>query len=99
MSMIRLNQLLNKAQSSRLDKLVQRAQDMGELTQILQSELPPELAEQLLAANLREDGELVLVCASQSFAARLRFETGNLTKAAIASGAAVETCRVSVTRE
>lgn len=97
--MIRLDQLFNSVERSRLDELVEHAQNVGELTQILQSGLPSDLAGQLLAANLREDGELVLICSSQAMAARLRYETANLTKAAIESGRDVKKCRVCVSRD
>jgi hypothetical protein len=71
---------------------------MGELTHILQSALNPELASSLKAANIREDGELVLICESSNWAARLRFESETLVNAARASGARVRSCRVTVSR-
>ncbi len=57
----------------------------------------PDVAQsQLLAVNLRENGELVLICSSSSWAARLRFETDQLIKAARMTGADVKKCKVKV---
>jgi hypothetical protein len=72
---------------------------MGELTHILQQSLDADVAPALKAANLRGDGELVLLCASSSWAARLRFEADRLVAAAKAAGLDVQRCRVAVCRD
>ena len=50
----------------------------------------------MLAVNLRENGELVLICNSSTWAARLRFESEQLVEAARLTGAEVNRCKVKV---
>jgi hypothetical protein len=80
-------------------KIIRRAQNMDELTTALRAALPSDAGQSLLAANLREDGELVLVCASSAWAARLRFESDKLMDVVRKSGLRVSSCRVSVSQE
>ncbi len=94
--MLRLQKLLKAGKRGGLEKIVQRAQDMGDLTRRLKQALPPELADELKAANVREDGELVILCHSSAWAARLRFESDALVSAARDAGAKVSRCRVRV---
>lgn len=72
---------------------------MGELTQMLKAGLEPELAQNLLAANLRDDGELVLICSSSAWAARLRFHAQALQEIAASAGARASRCRVTVAEQ
>ena len=96
MSIIRLEKLLKTGSGSALEEVIQRAQDMGDLTGAIRAVLPEEAQSSLLGANLREKGELVLVCSSSSWAARLRFESDQLIEAARMTGAEVSQCRVKV---
>jgi len=96
MSIIRLEKLLKTGSGSALEEIVQRAQNMDQLTAAIRSVLPEEAQSQLLAANLRENGELVLICSSSSWAARLRFESEQLIEAARLTGADVDKCKVKV---
>ena len=98
MSVTRLENLLKSGPDEGLDSLVRQARRMGELTRMLRGALDAELATSLKSANLREDGELVLICESSNWAARLRFEAEKLAEIARANGATVNTCRVTVTR-
>lgn len=98
MPIIRLDQLLKSGSGNRLDKLVEHSRNMGNLAQILRAALPPDVAPHLLAANLREPGELVLICSSSPWAARLRFESEELLKAARRAGLKADACRVKVGR-
>jgi hypothetical protein len=98
MTIIRLNKLLNQAASGNLDKIIQRAQDMQQLTTALRAALPEEMRQNLLAANLREDGELVLVCASSAWASRIRFETEHLLAVVRDTGLTAHACRVTVSQ-
>lgn len=99
MPIVSLENLLRSGTSDSLDDLVRKAQNMGELTHILQCALEPELAQSLKAANVREDGALVLVCESSAWAARLRYESDTMLNAAREAGMAVTSCKVSITRE
>ena len=96
MSIIHLDKLLKAGSGGALEEIVQRAQNMDQLTAAMRSVLPEEAQSQLLAANLRENGELVLICSSSSWAARLRFESEQLIEAARLTGADVNKCKVKV---
>ena len=99
MTIIRLENLLKAGGGGTLDKIIQRAQQMDELTTALRAELPAAAGENLIVANLREDGELVLVCASSAWASRLRFESDKLMQVARKTGLTVRSCRVSVSQK
>jgi hypothetical protein len=99
MSFIRLEKLLKTGASGALDEIIQRAQNMDELTTALRAELPADAGDSLLAANLRENGELVLICASSVWASRLRFESEKLMAAARKAGLTVTSCKVAVSQE
>ena len=98
MPMVKLGQLLQSGSGDRLDKLVERSRNMGNLAQILRAALPEDVAPHLLAANLREPAELVLICSSSSWAARLRFESEGLLKAANKVGIKADSCSVKVAK-
>jgi hypothetical protein len=99
MSITRLENLLKKGAGDGLDKIIQRAQKLEELTTALRAELPEEAAPNLVAANLREDGELVLICTSSAWASRLRFESEQLVQTARRLGFMVDRARVTVSQE
>jgi len=69
---------------------------MGELTDILCNALPESDRSAIVAANFREDGELVVICASSAWASRLRYETEILLQAARNAGVMAQTCRIRV---
>lgn len=94
--MLSLEKLLKSKAGRSLKSIVQNAQNMDDLAHKLRACLEPELAAQLLAANVRGDGELVIICASSVWASRLRFESESLLAAARAAGADVTRCRVKV---
>ena len=71
---------------------------MGELTHIVSEALPDEYAGAIVAANLREDGDLVLIAASSAWASRLRYETDAIMAAARNAGLSPVACRVRVTQ-
>jgi hypothetical protein len=98
MTIIRLEKLLRSRSGSVLDNMVQTAQYMDELTSMLQRELDPDLAVNLCAASLRDNGELVLITSSSAWASKLRFEAEKIMEIVRRSGAKVESCRVTVSR-
>ncbi len=98
MPITKLENLLKSHENKSLDKIIQRAQHMDSLTSALQAGLPPELAENLIAANVRDNGDLVLVCSSPAWASRLRFETEQLIEIAKKTGIDVAGCTVRVSR-
>jgi hypothetical protein len=99
MTIIRLENLLKARAGSTLNKIIRRAQNMDELTTALRAELAADAGQNLLAANLREDGELVLVCTSSAWASRLRFESDTLMEAARKTGRTVNSCKVTVSQK
>jgi hypothetical protein len=96
MSIIRLEKLLKTGSGSVLEEIVQHAQNMDDLTGAIRAVLPNDAQSSLLGANLRGNGELVVICSSSSWAARLRFESDQLIEAARLAGADVKTCKVKV---
>ena len=94
----KLEDLLNPSIAGDLGEIVKRARRMGELTNILSSALPESDKSAIVAANVRDDGELVIICASPAWASRLRYETETLLKAARDAGISAHSCRVRVTQ-
>lgn len=93
-----LKNLLNPSSSGDLGALVRRAREMGELTHILSESLGGQYAGAIVAANMREDGELVVIAASSAWASRLRYETDTLLEAARKAGLEPAACRVRVSQ-
>ena len=93
-----LQNLLNPRKDGDLASIVRRAQDMGDLASALVRALPPEEGASILAANVRDDGELVVLCQSPAWASRLRFSADAMLAAAKDAGAAVSRCSVRVAR-
>ena len=98
MSIKRLENLLNPNDDGGLGEIVRHARDMGTIVAALQAALPPETAGAIRAANIRDDGDLVVLASSSAWAAKLRFEADALIEAARKTGATVTTCTVRVER-
>jgi hypothetical protein len=96
MSITHLKNLLQADGDGGLKKIVQAAQAVQDLTALLRQALDAGAADHLLAANLHDDGELVLICSSSAWASRLRFDSDALLKTAKAHGIAATHCRVRV---
>jgi len=93
-----LENLLNPNDDGGLGDIVRHARDMGELVTLLQSSIGADEARSVIAANIRDDGELVVLASSPAWAAKLRFEAEALMTAARQSGAEVTSCTVRVNR-
>ena len=93
-----LENLLNPSQNGDLGSIVRRAKDMGALAAALARALPPEDGASIVAANIREDGGLVILCQSPAWASRLRFSSDILLAAARAHGAKASHCTIRVAR-
>ncbi len=98
MSIKRLENLLNINDGGDLGDIVKRAREMGALVQVLQQALTADHAASIVAANIRDDGQLIVLANSSAWAARLRFESDALIDAARKSGADVTSCTVRVAR-
>lgn len=94
-----LKNLLNPNGNGELSDVVERARAMAELAGRLAAALPADLRPGLRAANVRTDGELVIIAESPAWAARLRFEADKLLAAAREAGDDVERIRVRVSHE
>lgn len=99
MALIRLHTLLGDTSPDGLEALARQARDMSDLAARLRAVLPVEVRPNLVAVNLRPDGELVLVGSSSSWAARLRFEAETVLEAARAAGAEATRVAVRVARQ
>ena len=93
-----LKNILNSSKSRELGDIIRRAREMGELTHVLSKGLPGEYACAIVAANLREDGDLIVIAASPAWASRLRYETDALLATAREAGLSPTACRVRVTQ-
>ena len=91
-----LKKLLNPSNDGELAGVVRRAREMGELTHILCDSLPGEFAGAIAAANVRDDGCLVVIATSSAWASRLRYEAEILLEAARRHGNEVIRCSVRV---
>ena len=93
-----LENLLNANAGGGLGEIIRHARDMGNLVQMLQKALPDDQAPAIAAANIRDDGELVVLASSSAWASRLRYETEILMLAARETGQEVKSCSVRVAR-
>ena len=98
MSSNELKNLLNPCNDGDLGQIVRHAREMGELTGAIARALPAEEAAGLVAANLRPDGELVVIAATPAWASRFRYEADTLLKAAQSMGLQAHTCRIRVSQ-
>jgi hypothetical protein len=94
----RLENLLNPNNDGGLGDIIRHAKDMGELVQELQQALPDDISASILSANIRDNGELVVLASSPAWAAKLRFEANRLMDTARQTGADVTSCTVRVNR-
>jgi hypothetical protein len=99
MSVKSLEELLKASTAGGLGDVVRHARDMGDLVQLLQNSLPTEQRAAISAANIRDDGELVVLANSSAWASRLRYETEIMMAAARTTGKDVTRCSVRVRRE
>lgn len=94
----KLETLLKSSENSSLEKIIQRAQIMDTLTSGIRSGISPDLAENLIAATINDQSELVLICSSPAWASRLRFESETILAQVRESGARATGCVVKVSR-
>jgi hypothetical protein len=99
MPIISLEKLLKSDTGGALGDMVQTAQYMDELTSSLQQGLEADMAVNLLAASLRDNGELVIIASTSAWAAKIRFQAEKMIDLVRASGAEVRSCRVTVSRQ
>ena len=93
-----LENLLNPSNDGDLGSIVRRARELGELASALARAVAPDEGATIIAANVRDDGELVVLCQSPAWASRLRFAADALLEAANAHGEKATFCTVRVAR-
>ena len=93
-----LKNLLSSCSKGDLGSIIRRARELGELTHTLCKALPEDFAGAIVAANLREDGNLVVIAASSAWASRLRYESEALLAAARKAGLEPVACRIRVSQ-
>ena len=93
-----LKNLLNPCSEGDLGSIIRRARKLADLTNLLSQALPEDFSGALVAANVRENGDLVVIAASSAWASRLRYETDTLLKTARTAGIEVAAGRVRVSR-
>lgn len=98
MSIKRIDSLLDPNNDGGLGELIRHARGMGRLVEDLKRALPEDQAASVLAANIRDDGALVVLVSSSAWASRLRFETDALLAAGNKHDARVKTCEIRVAR-
>ena len=96
MSIIRLEKLLKSGDGGTLEKVVQNAQLMEDLTLALKRGLDPDMAQNLVSAGIHEDGDLVVVASTSAWASRLRFEADQLLERAREMRPELKRCRIRV---
>lgn len=94
----RLENLLNPCKNGELGTIVQRAQELGALTEALARAVSPDEGASIVASNVRDDGELVVLVRSSAWASRLRFAADTLLETARAAGAVADRCTIRVAR-
>ena len=93
-----LKNLLSTCSDGDLAGIIRRARLLGELTDALCKALPDDYTGAIVAANMRENGDLVVIAASPAWASRLRYETDTLLAAARDAGLEPVACRVRVSQ-
>ena len=99
MSALSLKNLLADASSGGLETLIEKARKMDALGDALRAELPEKWGSELIAANVRSSGMLVLVASSPAWASNFRFEEKSLLEAARKAGFEANSMKVTVCRQ
>lgn len=94
-----IENLLNDRDGGGLGDLVRHAREMGGLARSLQAALGGDAGASIRAANVRDDGTLVVLVCSSAWAARLRFETDKLMAAARDAGVVAASCKIRVSQD
>jgi hypothetical protein len=82
--------------SNNLESIIQRAKEMDNLKKMLRNVLNKEAAKHLISANIRRNGELVLLCNSSAWGSKIRFDQEKLLKIAQTKWKFLTSCRVKI---
>lgn len=92
----KLKNILNSKDQHDLGSLVENTKLMAKLTKNLSFALPKNDRHAIIAANIRNNGELVVICTSSAWASRLRYKTKALLSAANEAGIKANSCKIRV---
>jgi len=95
----KLQSLLDKKALSALGRITEHAAQMDGLLRAVAAALPEPARTGIVAANLRDSGELLVFCRSAAVASRVRFETETVKTAALDAGFAADRVIVRVSRD
>ena len=98
MSAKSLENLLKINKDGGLGAVIEKARALGELTETLSRALPGDLADGVVAVNVRDERRLVVLARSSAWASRLRFEQDAVLEAAKTAGINVDGVSVRVAR-
>ena len=82
--------------SNNLESIIKRAKEMDNLKKMLRNVLDKEAAKHLISANIRRNGELVLLCNSSAWGSKIRFDQEKLLKTAQTKWKFLTSCRVKI---
>ena len=74
MSFNKLQKILNSSSHNNLDDIVQRAKNMEELCFTLKKTIDNEASQYLIACNIRNSGKLIILCNSNAWASKFRYQ-------------------------
>ena len=69
----RLENLLNPSNDGGLGDIIRHAKDMGELVHKLQQALPDDISASIRSANIRDNGELIILASSPAWGGQVTF--------------------------
>lgn len=94
-----LENLLEQGGTGELGGLVRRAREMDSLVNALHEALGGDAGASIRAANVRDDGTLIVLVSTSAWAARLRFETDTMLEAARSVGVKAQACKIRVSQD
>jgi|TARA_B110000263_G_scaffold28844_1_gene21953 hypothetical protein len=97
MSLNKLKKILSSESHNNLDSIVQRAKNMEELRFILKKTLSDDAAQHLIACNIRSSGKLIILCNSNAWATKFRYQSTLFLSAARKRFPSISDCQIKVT--
>lgn len=96
MSFNNLKKILTSESHNNLDNIVQRAKNMDELCFTLKKTLNDEAAKHLIACNIRSSGKLIILCNSNAWATKFRYQNASFISAARKKFPSISDCQIKV---
>lgn len=96
MSFNKLQKILNSSSHNNLDDIVQRAKNMEELCFTLKKTIDNEAAQYLIACNIRKSGKLIVLCNSNAWASKFRYQNQLFLRTAREKFPHVTSCEIKI---